>query len=217
MSGCASNPNLTINQLTANQARLAPVAKHGIPSAIPKQASSVSTADGADGSSYRVLQALNPIASSNSSWLARFIRDHVPYRTEASSPAPGSRAFDNASDNVGRVLDLVNRERANAGLAPLRANARLGEMAMTKAQDMVFRNYFSHNSPNYGMPYDMMRMFGIPYRSAGENIAQGQASAAEAMSQWMASPDHRANILSPHFTQIGIGYYNSVWVEEFIG
>lgn len=93
----------------------------------------------------------------------------------------------------------------------------LNKVAMAKAQDMYNNNYFDHQSPTYGSPFDMMKSFGITYSTAGENIAKGQTSPAEVMNQWMNSPGHRANILNSSYTQIGIAYYNSEWVQEFIG
>ncbi|OBZ18489.1 SCP-like extracellular [Bacillus sp. FJAT-27264] len=118
---------------------------------------------------------------------------------------------------VQQVLDLVNQERTKAGLKSLSLNSALSKMALAKAQDMYDNNYFDHQSPTYGSPFDMMKAFGITYNSAGENIANGQTSAEEVMNQWMNSPGHRANILNSSFTEIGIGYYNKEWVQEFTG
>ncbi|MBY3618429.1 SCP-like extracellular [Acinetobacter sp. CUI P1] len=123
----------------------------------------------------------------------------------------------NTSDSVQQVLNLVNKERTNAGLKALSLNSELSKMAMAKAKDMYDNNYFDHQSPTYGSPFDMMKAFGISYSSAGENIAKGQKSAEEVMNQWMNSPGHRANILNSSFTEIGIASYNSEWVQEFIG
>ncbi len=116
-----------------------------------------------------------------------------------------------------QVLTLVNEARTNAGLKPLTMNAELSRMAMFKAQDMHDNNYFSHDSPTYGSPFQMMKSFGIAYKWAGENIAKGQRSPVEVMNAWMNSPGHKANILSVNFTQIGIAYYNTEWVQAFIG
>lgn len=116
-----------------------------------------------------------------------------------------------------QVLELVNKERSNAGLNPLAMDDNLTKVAMAKAQDMYNNNYFDHQSPTYGSPFDMMRAFGITYNSAGENIAKGQTSPAEVMNQWMNSPGHRANILNTSFTKIGIAFYNNEWVQEFTG
>lgn len=116
-----------------------------------------------------------------------------------------------------QVLDLVNQERAKAGLSALTMNAELSKVAMAKAKDMYDNNYFAHQSPTYGSPFDMMKSFGIKYNVAGENIAKGQRTAADVMKDWMNSPGHRANILKDGFKQIGIAYYNGEWVQQFIG
>ncbi|TLS53721.1 SCP-like extracellular [Paenibacillus antri] len=116
-----------------------------------------------------------------------------------------------------QVLDLVNKERAKAGLKSLSMNNELSRMAMDKAQDMINNNYFDHQSPTYGSPFDMMNAYGISYNTAAENIAKGQRSPTEVMSSWMNSQGHRANILNGSFTQIGVAYYNGGWVQVFIG
>ncbi|HVI42636.1 MAG TPA: CAP domain-containing protein, partial [Anaerovoracaceae bacterium] len=82
-------------------------------------------------------------------------------------------------------------------------------------------NYFAHQSPTYGSPFDMMKQFGISYSYAGENIAEGQRTPAEVMDGWMNSPGHKANIMNTSYTEIGVGYVtnsngNSYWVQEFI-
>ncbi len=120
-----------------------------------------------------------------------------------------------------QVVALVNRERTNRGLRPLAANWQLARVARIKSQDMRDRRYFSHQSPTYGSPFQMMRSFGISYTSAGENIAAGQKTAADVMRGWMNSPGHRQNILNPQFTQIGVGYakggsYGTYWTQMFI-
>ncbi|MNP66206.1 Cysteine-rich secretory protein family protein [compost metagenome] len=110
----------------------------------------------------------------------------------------------------------MNQERSAAGLKPLTSDANLAIMALDKAKDMNNNNYFAHQSPTYGSPFDMMKKYGISYRYAGENIAKGQKTPADVMKAWMNSEGHRANILSPNFTIIGVGYYNGHWVQEFI-
>lgn len=129
----------------------------------------------------------------------------------------GNQSAGDASSFAEQVLQLVNKERQAAGLQPLGMNGDLSKVAMIKAQDMANNNYFDHQSPTYGSPFDLMKANGISYSYAGENIAQGQASPDEVMRQWMNSPGHRANILHTSFTQIGIAYYNSRWVQEFTG
>ncbi|MEK8126709.1 CAP domain-containing protein [Paenibacillus filicis] len=122
-----------------------------------------------------------------------------------------------SSQYAQQVLDLVNQERSKAGLNAVSMNSELSKVAMAKAQDMYNNNYFDHQSPTYGSPFDMMKSYGISYSTAGENIANGQSSPTEVMDQWMNSPGHRANILNTSYTQIGIAYYNGEWVQEFIG
>jgi uncharacterized YkwD family protein len=120
-----------------------------------------------------------------------------------------------------QVVDLVNKERAAAGLSALKVNMTLAKVAETKAADLRDKNYFSHTSPTYGSPFDMMKQFGISYTAAGENIAKGQKTPAEVMNGWMNSPGHKANILNSKYTEIGVGYVTDgsgtgYWVQEFI-
>lgn len=107
-------------------------------------------------------------------------------------------------DKVNELLNLINNEREKNGLIKLQILPRLQEIAMTKAEDMVKSNYFSHESPNYGNPFDMMKNFGITYKSAGENIA-GNSSIEGAFNSWLSSENHKQNILSTAYNYIGIG------------
>ena len=116
-----------------------------------------------------------------------------------------------------QVADLVNEERAKHGLSPLMHRADIKNVAEKKAMDLINSNYFSHNSPNYGSPFNMLKTFGISYRTAGENIAKGQKSPQEVTNAWMNSSGHRANILKPEFDSIGVGYYQGAWVHMFPG
>jgi uncharacterized YkwD family protein len=131
--------------------------------------------------------------------------------------APAAQQEQAAASFTKQVADLVNQERAKAGLAPLQFDSSLNKVAQAKAADMAQNNYFDHNSPTYGSPFDMMKQFGVSYRTAGENIAMGQRSPQEVMEQWMNSQGHRQNILNGSFTKIGVGYVNGYWVQEFTG
>lgn len=115
------------------------------------------------------------------------------------------------------VVRLVNEARAQNGLQPLTANWELSRIARYKSQDMADNHYFSHTSPTYGTPFQMIRSFGLTYTTAGENIAYGQKTPQAVMDAWMSSSGHRANILNPNFKQIGVGYYGNYWTQEFIG
>lgn len=139
------------------------------------------------------------------------------------TPINTPKTPDNAiSAQANEIILLVNKERKKHNLSDLTLSAELSNVANIKAQDMADNNYFSHDSPTYGSPFDMMKQFGITYKSAGENIAAGQQTAEAVMQSWLNSSGHRANILNPNFTELGVGYdkggtYGTYWVQEFIG
>ncbi len=118
-----------------------------------------------------------------------------------------------------QVIDLVNEIRQKNGLKPLKANWELSRVARYKSQDMCDNRYFSHTSPVYGSPFQMIQNFGISYRRAAENIAKGQPTPRQVVDAWMNSSDHRANILNASYTQIGVGYVanGNYWTQMFIG
>ncbi|KPI50347.1 sporulation protein [Clostridioides difficile] len=120
------------------------------------------------------------------------------------------------------VVDLVNIERSKAGLNPLTLDSSVSNVATKKSQDMIDNNYFSHNSPTYGSPFDMLKKFGISYKTAGENIAMGQKTPKEVVNAWMNSEGHRKNILNPNFSKIGVGVAQKsggslYWTQIFVG
>ena len=116
------------------------------------------------------------------------------------------------------VIRLVNEIRRERGLNELKIDWELSRVARYKSEDMRSRGYFAHNSPTYGTPFQMMKSFGISYRSAAENIARGYPSPKVVVDGWMNSSGHRANILNPTFTHIGVGYVSdgSYWTQMFI-
>jgi|LSQX01.1.fsa_nt_gb uncharacterized YkwD family protein len=119
------------------------------------------------------------------------------------------------------MVDLVNRERVQRGLKPLEVDMRLVELARLKSHDMIDLGYFSHTSPTYGSPFDMMKQAGVEYRTAGENLA-GASTVERAHSALMQSDGHRRNILNPAFTHIGVGIveggpYGMMFTQMFIG
>ena len=111
------------------------------------------------------------------------------------------------------VIRLVNQVRTENGLKALSPNWELSRVARYKSEDMARNGYFSHTSPTYGTPFQMIRAF------AGENIAYGQRTPAAVVDAWMNSSGHRANILSASYTQIGVGYCSDgrYWTQMFIG
>lgn len=116
------------------------------------------------------------------------------------------------------VVRLVNEIRVKNGLRELTYDWELSRVARYKSQDMKDNRYFSHTSPVYGSPFQMIKNFGISYRSAGENIARGYKTPQAVVDGWMNSSGHRANILSTSFTRIGVGYVadGNYWTQMFI-
>ncbi|MFI7020321.1 CAP domain-containing protein [Streptomyces sp. NPDC050164] len=120
------------------------------------------------------------------------------------------------------VTDLTNRERARAGLTPLAADPLLTAAAQAHSADMVARGFYSHTAPDGSRPWDRAAAAGSTRRSIGENIACGQRSPAEVVEGWMNSPGHRANILKPGFTHLGVGFAGggragTYWTQLFGG
>ncbi|MFD1020782.1 CAP domain-containing protein [Thalassobacillus hwangdonensis] len=145
----------------------------------------------------------------------------APQQQEAPAEKPAAEQNQNSQLNEfeQQVVELTNQKRQENGLQPLKVDTELSKVAREKSRDMAQNGYFSHNSPTYGSPFDMMKQFGIDYRTAGENIAKGQRSPQEVVNAWMNSEGHRKNILSSDFTHIGVGYVENgnVWTQQFIG
>lgn len=115
------------------------------------------------------------------------------------------------------AMELVNEKRSAYGLDALTLSGELSVKARIKSQEMKDLGYFSHTSPTYGSPFDMMKALGIRYYSAGENIAMGYRTAEAVVNAWMNSTSHRENILSTRYTSMGIGYADGYWTQWFIG
>jgi len=138
--------------------------------------------------------------------------------TKPTTPAQPSGSSYQLSAQELQMINLVNQERQKAGVKPLEIDYELARVARIKSQDMKDKNYFSHTSPTYGSPFEMMKSFGIKYRSAGENIALN-SSVEKAHAALMNSEGHRNNILNPGFTHIGIGivdgrYYTQMFISK---
>ena len=119
------------------------------------------------------------------------------------------------------VFNLINQQRTKAGLSALKISQEVQKVARDKAQDMVNLGYFSHNSPTYGSPFDMLKSYKVSYKTAGENIA-GNSSNQGAVNAWMNSEGHRANILNSSYNYTGIAVvksnkYGKIYVQMFIG
>lgn len=166
--------------------------------------------------------SLNGGTSNTESKPAQTDTDKKPDTTDSeqvNSKPVEDKNSDSVSDYEKKVAELVNEIRAENGLKPLKLNTELSAVARIKSEDMRDNRYFSHTSPNYGSPFDMMKSFGISYRTAGENIAMGQRTPEEVVNAWMNSEGHRANILNASFTEIGVGYAanGNYWTQMFIG
>ncbi len=139
-------------------------------------------------------------------------------KTPATAPTAAPQKATGLNAYEQQVVELTNKERAKYGLPPLQVDLALSKVAREKSRDMAVNHYFSHNSPTYGSPFEMMKKFGISYTAAGENIAKGQRTPQEVVNAWMNSEGHRANILNKNFTHIGVGFEENgyIWTQQFI-
>lgn len=139
----------------------------------------------------------------------------------SSGSTSGNTSNSTLSSDEQEVFNLINQQRTQNGLAALVIDDEVQNVARIKARDMVEKNYFSHTSPTYGSPFDMLKSFGVSYKAAGENIA-GNSSNSGAVNAWMNSSGHKANILSNSYNYTGIGVvsspkYGKIYVQMFIG
>jgi hypothetical protein len=122
-----------------------------------------------------------------------------------------------------QLLFLTNKERGNVGVGSLVNNDMLSQAASAKAQDMFDYNYWAHNSPSGKTPWVFIKSAGYSYIYAGENLARGFSTPEDVVKAWMASPDHRANMLSSNYRDVGFavrtgtlnGEETVLIVEEF--
>lgn len=143
---------------------------------------------------------------------------HKP--TPEPAPAEPQTPIEGVSQEEQEMVQLINKERAAAGLQPLQIDSKLVEIARMKSQDMITKNYFDHTSLTYGDPFTMLKNNGVSYGYAGENLA-GNPSMENAHVDLMNSPGHRANILNPNYTHVGVGIveggaYGKMFTQLFI-
>lgn len=126
-----------------------------------------------------------------------------------------SRALHNSvlsyatSISSGELLAQTNAQRTSNGVAALGLNGQLTNAAQAKANDMVARNYWSHNTPDGDAPWVFIANAGYNYQTAGENLAYGFDTSSETVTGWMNSPPHRENLLNSAFSEVGFGFSNS--------
>jgi uncharacterized protein YkwD len=139
----------------------------------------------------------------------------TPSRTAAAAPQPSATP----SDTVAQVVALVNQERAKAGCQALTEDPQLEKAAQGQSDDMAARAFFDHTNPDGADPGQRITAAGYKWSTYGENIAQGQQTAAAVMESWMNSPGHRANILNCSFKDIGVGVHKGSggpwWTQDF--
>lgn len=119
------------------------------------------------------------------------------------------------------LLNLINNERNKENLPNLEIDEEIQNVARLKAQDLAQNNYFSHISPTYGTPFEMLKNNSISYKTASENIA-GNSSISGAVESWLNSDSHKKNILSNDYNYTGIAVvdsiaYGKIIVELFVG
>lgn len=146
--------------------------------------------------------------------------NNTAYNPPAADKNAGATNMNKANDSELKMLELVNKERLEAGISPLEMDLELVRIARLKSADMIENDYFDHTSPKYGDPFTMMQSFGVKYKAAGENLA-GDQTVEKAHQALMNSPGHRKNILNPDYTHIGIGIveggqYGSIFTQLFI-
>lgn len=131
-----------------------------------------------------------------------------------------------ASSNITfeQLLILTNQERQEIGLEPLKLDNLLTEAASMKAEDMFEKDYWAHSSPDSTTPWVFIRKSGYDYVYAGENLARGFSNASDVVNAWMASQEHKENMLSGNFQDVGFAVEegdlsgeNTILVVEELG
>ena len=169
------------------------------------------------------------VIQTNNDYIGMVSKQYIKliYPTKAETTTKPSNGVQTPTTTTGlttdeqETFDLINAERTKAGLSPLKIDSELQNVARAKAKDLVDNNYFAHNSPTYGTPFQMMKSFGITYKTAGENIA-GNSTNSGAVKAWMNSEGHRANILNSSYNYTGLAVvsspkYGKIYVQMFIG
>jgi len=122
---------------------------------------------------------------------------------------PTSRVLAYATNlSASDLLADANSDRAANSVPALKMNSELQRAAQAKANDMATKDYWSHNTPSGNPPWVFVQAQDYQYQKLGENLATGFSSSAATTAGWMASPEHRENMLDPAFTQVGFGYAN---------
>lgn len=153
-------------------------------------------------------------------------QNYITPTDETKAAATNSEAIEevseiNLTEEENTLLSLINAERQKNNLPEFEVDEKLQNVARLKAEDLVQNNYFSHISPTYGTPFEMLKSYSIDYKTASENIA-GNSSISNALDSWMSSDSHKENILSNEYNYTGIAVvdsiaYGKIIVELFVG
>ena len=160
------------------------------------------------------------------------VTNPVPSPTTAPTAAPTLATADSSQDIVSQanalsaanivyyseILELVNNIRAEAGVSPLTLDTTLCQAATVRAIEMDNTGVFSHTRPDGTDCWSVFKLYGITYRTCGENIAMGQRTPAQVVESWRNSPGHYANMVKAGFGKLGAGMSNSnriYWVQMF--
>lgn len=183
--------------------------------------------------SWYVIQTENDLVGTISSTYTRVVSTHNANEKKEAQPVQPPKDTStnetpitsdeysfNLTQSEQEMINLINAERTKNGLTPYEVDQEIMRVARIKAEDIVDNQYFGHESPIYGSPFDMLKDFQVTYTSAGENIA-GNSTVYKAHTSLMYSPGHKNNILNQDFNKIGTGIvddprYGKVFVQIFI-
>ena len=123
------------------------------------------------------------------------------------------------SSYINKILELTNVERTKAGVSPLSLDSNLTKAACHRSIEMDVNNYFAHTRPDGTSCFSIFVDYSVSYYSAGENIGRGQLSPEEMVNDWVNSPKHYQNMISPDFKYLGVGYSpeRRTWTQLFCG
>ncbi len=144
--------------------------------------------------------------------------NETPEQPDTQQPDAEAPGEDEVHPYAAQILNLVNEERAKAGLSSVKLDTNITAAANVRAVEI--KESFSHTRPDGSSFSTALKEQGVSYRGSGENIAWGQKSPEQVMNAWMNSDGHRANILNQNYKNIGVGYYQDAngvnyWVQLF--
>lgn len=139
---------------------------------------------------------------------------HAVMLSQAGDPNKQTVLGAEANVTTQRLLDDTNQQRKSRGLEALTLNTKLDAAATLKANDMLADQYWSHVAPDGATPWQWIKETDYDYQFAGENLGRGFRTSSGAVTAWMASPEHRDNILNPDYSQVGFSVVNGVLEGE---